>query len=708
MKKCSRLFFLSFFLFSLFPLIPVSAIAGTLSPDLLGRIQLLASSDGVPVIIRLREKAQIHTIQDENRGFRRAKIIKELKNKADVSQKNMRNFLRQRGVSRGKELWITNSVAATLPVSVLLELDSFPGVEQVIPDYTIYGPLVAQGTASLPEWNISAVNAPDLWNLGYSGTGIIVANMDTGVDLRHQDLQAKWRGGTNSWFNPYADNCVPCTSLNRTLCPVRIECRACDLNALEPCDLYGHGTGTMGVIAGGDAGGTYIGVAPDAEWISAKIFADPITSIPNAQPEATASAIHEAFQWFLDPDGNPATDDAPDVVNASWGLYGINTCNTLFQADIQALKTSGIAVVFSAANDGPGASTSSSPANDPEGFSVGAVDDNNAIAYFSSRGPNACDGSIFPDVVAPGVNIKLAGLTSIGAFPGSYFFGNGTSFAAPHVAGVMALLMNAVPQANVSQIEDALRQTAIDLGAAGPDNVYGHGLIDVASAHALIRSPMNEPFLEVSPAFLDFGSLVIGENSSPGTFTITNKGIADLVLGAIKITGVHSSEFILSGDGCSNGTFISQSSCSIKVVFQPDSGGMKSAFLLIPSNDPRSPNLSASITGTGIVLPVTVTVPNGGELWAAGTTRTIRWTFTGSSGIGLTERVRIELLKGGVLNRTIASSAVIGTGGNGSYNWAIPITQTPGSDYTVRVTKTTNSTVSDVSNTAFTITVPLL
>ena len=94
-----------------------------------------------------------------------------------------------------------------------------------------------------------------------------------------------------------------------------------------------------------------------------------------------------------------------------------------------------------------------------------------------------------------------------------------------------------------------------------------------------------------------------------------------------------------------------------------------------------------------------MTVPNGGETWAAGTSQTILWTYTGNPGAA----VRIELLKGGVLNLTIASSAVIGTGGIGSYSWAIPLTQTAGADYTVRVTSTTNAAATDVSNGQFTI-----
>jgi len=113
--------------------------------------------------------------------------------------------------------------------------------------------------------------------------------------------------------------------------------------------------------------------------------------------------------------------------------------------------------------------------------------------------------------------------------------------------------------------------------------------------------------------------------------------------------------------------------------------------------------MNSPVTVTGIFNTLlVVTVPNGGESWAAGTSQTIRWTYSGNPGAA----VRIELLKGGVLSSTIAASAAIGTGGNGSYNWAIPIAQTPGINYKVRVTSTTNGVNTDTSNSNFSITGP--
>ncbi len=154
-------------------------------------------------------------------------------------------------------------------------------------------------------------------------------------------------------------------------------------------------------------------------------------------------------------------------------------------------RVAGIGVVFAAGNDGPGPASSVSPANNPQGFATGAVDETMTVASFSSRGPSACDGSIFPALAAPGVNVNTADLS----FGGMPFYMNvaGTSFAAPHTAGAMALLAGAFPDASVAQLEAALRDSAQDLGAAGADNSYGHGLVNALAAYQLLGGGANTP-----------------------------------------------------------------------------------------------------------------------------------------------------------------------------------------------------------------------
>jgi subtilisin family serine protease len=229
----------------------------------------------------------------------------------------------------------------------------------------------------------------------------------------------------------------------------------------------------MGLLVGGATFGTATGMAPEASWIAAKIFDD--------NNQASISDIHLAFQWLLDPDGNPNTDDAPDVVNASWGLIGSRgICEFEFAQDIEALRAADIAVVFAAGNEGPGLGSDVSPANNGSGLAVGSVDMNLDISLASSRGPSACTGGIFPSLSAPGVSIWTTDL-SFGGWP---FFAQvtGTSFAAPHVSGALALLRGAFPGAPVAELETALLASAADLGAPGADNEHGQGLVDVPAA----------------------------------------------------------------------------------------------------------------------------------------------------------------------------------------------------------------------------------
>jgi hypothetical protein len=235
-----------------------------------------------------------------------------------------------------------------------------------------------------------------------------------------------------------------------------------------PTDVSGHGTWTMGVMVGGDAGGSSVGVAPEATWIAVKIF--------NDRGTATSSGIHQGFQWLLDPDGNPATADAPDVVNDSWTMSS-SGCLLDFQPDLASLRAAGILSVFSAGNYGPLSGSSRSPANNPEALAVGATNDADTIYPYSSRGPSPCGQPVYPQLVAPGVGIHTTDLYGLYADP------TGTSVAAPHVAGTLALLLQAFPGMSADRQAAALENSAVDLGAAGADNTYGDGRLDALAAY---------------------------------------------------------------------------------------------------------------------------------------------------------------------------------------------------------------------------------
>lgn len=429
--------------------------AGVITPELAREMDARRPDERVPVIVQMADRVNLLAFEARDRRHRDARLARALREKSARSLALLGGQLDQAQADERKPLWIGNAVAASIPVRAIAALARAPAVARIQYDATVRLAALQPGTGtSAPgRWNLAAVHVPELWNLGMQGAGVVVANMDTGVDLGHPDLGSRWRGGANSWFDPFGEYG-------------------------EPSDPIGHGTQTMGLIVGGDASGAVIGIAPKAKWIAARVF--------DASGRSTLSTIHQAFQWLLDPDGDPATIDAPDVVNASWGLTGgtVGACNMEFNDDVAVLASAGIAVVFSAGNDGPNLATASSPAANPAAFSAGAVGADLAVAPSSSRGPSGCDGTLFPRVVAPGVNVTSSDL-SFGGLP-LYATVSGTSFAAPHVSGVLALLAAANPAASVTTLVNAVMDSAADIDAPGADNNAGHGLVNALAAQQLL------------------------------------------------------------------------------------------------------------------------------------------------------------------------------------------------------------------------------
>ncbi|MBS2029519.1 MAG: S8 family serine peptidase [Deltaproteobacteria bacterium] len=393
----------------------------------------------------------------------RASLASALTARGLARQANVRDLLQVRGAEHVVPLPVANAIAARVPASMIAELVRRPEVARVSLDLPQRVPEVTYSAPTAPAWNLSSTGAPSLWAMGLTGSGVVVANMDTGVDVKHPDLRGSFRGGANSWFDPYD-------------------------HTPQPFDTIGHGTQTMGLMVGGNASGAPIGMAPGATWIAARIY--------DSSGQTTASTVHQAFQWLLDPDGDPSTDDAPNIVNASWGSATIGACDPEFEADLDAMRTAGILVVFSAGNAGPAAGTGLSPSNNPGAFSIGALDSSGSVASFSSRGPSSCTGDVFPDLVAPGVQVLTSDLTLAGV--AQYASVTGTSFSAPHVAGAAALLLGAQPTLSPADLENLLLDNARDLGAPGPDQTSGHGALDVAAAYAALVAQPPAP-LQLEP-----------------------------------------------------------------------------------------------------------------------------------------------------------------------------------------------------------------
>jgi serine protease AprX len=422
-----------------------SQSAPLIDPQVQNALVSMQPGDMLTVIVTLREQADLTRVKGVDFAARQQGVIQALQATANSSQGRLVGWLnsyRTEGlVNNFQSLWIFNGLSVTAEKSIIRQLELDPEIQTIMPDNRQIVPDYAPAEA-----NITQISAPSLWDLGITGQGVVVANMDSGVDISHPDLASRWRGGSDSWYDPYGQHLT------------------------TPTDIMGHGTWTMGIMVGGDAGGTTVGAAPTAQWIAVKIFNDSGVS--------TSTAIHLGYQWLLDPDANPATADAPQVVNNSWG-FGSPGCYLDFEMDLESLRAAGILPVFSAGNGGPNAATSYSPANNPAAFAVGAVDPSDQIASFSSRGPSTCGGSAgpFPELVAPGVNIRTTDLL------GGYYLDSGTSFAAPHVAGSLALLISAFPGLSPADQEAALENTAHDLGAVGPDDTSGYGRVDVLSAY---------------------------------------------------------------------------------------------------------------------------------------------------------------------------------------------------------------------------------
>lgn len=439
-----------------------SAQAGVLDPLLRDAMRQLGEGEKIAVIVQMADEADLQDatagIPAADRAARGQAVIEALQEVAAATQGGLLAFLQQEqavgNVERFRPLWISNVVAVTATAEVVRAIAARPEVAVVRQDRVIQLPTPVPGpqesAVNAAEWNIAKVNAPQVWATFNMGEGTVVGVLDTGFDPNHPDF-ANWRGGTNSWLD--AVNGLP-----------------------NPYDDNGHGSHTTGTAVGGAAGGTDIGMAPKAQFIACKAF--------NAFGGASSTDILECMQWMLDPDGNPSTADFPTVVNNSWGTAP--GCFTDFLPAVNAWVAAEIFPSFSAGNSGPGSTTGGSPAVYTPSFAVGATDINDVIASFSSRGPSSCDGTIFPEVTAPGVNIKSAKPR------GGYQNKSGTSMAAPHVTGCVALMRSKSPGISVVGITRRLIRKAVDLGTRGPDNNYGWGRLDCFGAVSITTSASGE------------------------------------------------------------------------------------------------------------------------------------------------------------------------------------------------------------------------
>jgi subtilisin family serine protease len=427
------------------------------------------------------------------------------------SQKDLVELLKASSdVYEVKQFWVVNAIYVKIKrgafEKLLLNRNDIDKIYYDWDNFHIVRDKGSSNSINAATWNISKIKADSVWILyGYTGNGVIVGHIDTGVDASHPALSGDvlstyWKDAVNNQPTPYDDN--------------------------------GHGTHTAGTIAGGDGLGPFtndIGVAPNAKIISCKAF--------NSSGSGSNSAITTCVQHFTDLKANNGVNVVE--VSNSWGGGGGNTW--LWNAIWNGWRANNIVPVFSAGNSGPGTGTVGSPGDYPIVIAVGATNSSDQVASFSSRGPapntspynnttywSRSDWNFYkPDIAAPGASVPSA-------WPGGgYQNQNGTSMATPHVAGVIALMLEKNPTLNYYQIYQIItdfgRVRPTGCGSTWPNNNCGWGRIDAKLA--IENTPSN-----TTPNIVVLSHNLIDANSNgyldPGEsvnldITIKNNGGAD-------------------------------------------------------------------------------------------------------------------------------------------------------------------------------------
>lgn len=434
----------------------------------------------------LNHRADYFVTRAERREF----VVNELKSFADISQYDLRRSLvemkRNGMVTDPTVLWMANAMYFDATKAAIQDLARRNDIEIIgfamehnwIPDGE--EPQSATATREITQ-NVLQVGANQVWELGYTGEGVVVAVIDTGVNYNHVDVADHlWDGGTEFPHHGYDvknhDN--------------------------DPMDDHGHGSHCSGTVCGDGTGGSQTGMAPDATLMCVKSI--------DSNGNGGAQSISEGIQW--------AVEHGCDMFSMSLGVASSSIPDrTLLRRTCEAALDAGVVAAIAAGNEGGSQGQYPIPNNvrvpgscpppymddvqgtNPGGLScsvcVGAVDYNDNAAYFSSHGPvtwsntefgdypyNPAIGLIRPDVCAPGVNIKSLNYATNSGYTNM----DGTSMATPCVAGCMALMLSKDIDLLPSEVCRILEETAVPL-ADGKSNTYGFGRVNVLAAVEAIQ-----------------------------------------------------------------------------------------------------------------------------------------------------------------------------------------------------------------------------
>jgi subtilisin family serine protease len=456
------------FLVALVLFVALVAASNKIAPEVERELSL--KGNFADIFVEIGEKVDFSLLQKDGKKVEEMDEISQgrfvldtLMSFSMVTQAKVAQFLKSKNL-KFQAYYVDNVIyVEQAPKEIIEQLAQFVEVSKVslnvLVDFEMETPIDIKVNTTSPagiEWNVEHVKAPAAWAKGYKGNGIVIANSDTGIKWDVPALKNSYRGNKNgvvnhdyNWFDPSTAG-----------------------SSKTPVDTHGHGTHCMGTKVGED-GQNKVGMAPKATWIGCRSLG----------PGASRNTVLRCLEFFLAPfdvnGRNPNADKRPHISSHSY-LCG----NCQLDTAVKNLKTAGIAVVVANGNSGPRCNSVTHPADIKESFAVGALAYRaDTIASFSSRGPNR-NGVIKPDISAPGSQVRSC-------TPNGYQSMSGTSMAAPAVAGVYALLWEAVPQLKrkPAETEKILLASALKQSSNGqcnsdkaPNNVFGMGTVNIDAA----------------------------------------------------------------------------------------------------------------------------------------------------------------------------------------------------------------------------------
>ena len=502
------------------------ASGGTLREPLPEVLRTATEHELVPVSIVFREQvaaADVAALAEryESKAARRAAQISRLKAAAVDGQRGVLEVLRAAEAAgraaRIRPLWLTSVVGVDATPDLVRAIAARPEVEHVnwnpkvdvsLGNRTAVSRLdadveVSEADPQEIECGTGSMRAPEVWStLGITGAGAVVAVIDTGVCYAHPDIV------NQIWVNPGEDldhdgvvmdlgdaNGIDDDGNGFVDDFIGWDFDVGDNNPDD--DVEGHGSHCAGSVGGDGSSGTQAGVAPDVKIMPVRVgvtFADEVD-------------VWSAMQY--------AAANGADAISMSLGWpHGQNPDRATWRSNADSTINLGTAMVVAAGNEGSGSEPDNvrTPGDVPRVITVGAVDCEDLVAGFSSRGPVTWSsvppygdypfppGLVKPDVAAPGVDTKSH------SFCSGYTFLSGTSMATPHVAGAVALMVSADPGLTHDAVKSTLESTAVELGAPGKDNEYGSGRVDAYEAVAAVAGPLAYETHTVSDADPAFGN----------------------------------------------------------------------------------------------------------------------------------------------------------------------------------------------------------